>query len=63
MFKMRPLSDGFMITAILGLVISVFYTGSERIPLSWGIAFILAFLAMFLASVLSITPRFPESLK
>ncbi|MGM5484583.1 MAG: hypothetical protein ACQEP1_01800 [Nanobdellota archaeon] len=62
-----PLSGGFMIASIIGLVISVTYTLSGRFQhifawagenagYTWGFAFILLFLVMFIASIVSITP-------
>ncbi|MEM4756200.1 MAG: hypothetical protein QW594_03640 [Candidatus Woesearchaeota archaeon] len=62
-----PLSGTFMIVSIIGFVVSVFFTLSGRFNVwfsflgpdqgyAWGTAFMLAFLFMFIASVVSITP-------
>ena len=63
-----PLSGGFMITGIIGFVISVTYTFSgqfnewfawsgENAGYTWGFLFMLFFLIIFIASIVSITPR------
>lgn len=61
--KSIPLPRTFMLFSILGFLIVTIFTFnpfSERplitIPLSWGFAFDLVFIMMFIASVLSITP-------
>ncbi len=56
---MVPLSGGFMITGILGFIISAIYTSYGTISVTWGVSISLIFLIMFIASVLSITPS-PE---
>ncbi len=56
MRNMIPLPGTFMITAMLGFLITTVYTVSGRIDPSWGFAFNLIFLVMFISSVLSITP-------
>lgn len=64
----RPLSAGFLIVGILGFLISVTYTFSgrfnnwfawagENAGYTWGFLFMLFFLIIFIASVISITPR------
>lgn len=45
-----PLSGGFMIVSILGLISSAYIT--KRSP-SWGLAFVIIFAAMFVASLIS----------
>lgn len=57
-FRMEPLPATFTLTSILGLVVTTVFTASGRVPLSWGVAFDLVFALMFLASMVSITPRF-----
>lgn len=56
MIKMTPLPAGFMVTAMLGLVITTVYTVAGKLDLSWGIAFDIVFAVMFVASILSVTP-------
>ncbi len=66
-----PLSGTFMIISIIGFIISTQYTFSGTmnqiflfmgpyIGYSFGTAFILIFLLMFIASIVSITPSFDE---
>lgn len=56
--RIEPLPATFTLTSILGLIITTVFTASGRVPLSWGVAFDLVFAIMFIASVVSITPRF-----
>ena len=63
----RPLPGTFMIFSIIGLIISVTYTISGKFNIifswsdvsgyGWGTSFILVFLFMFIASIISVTPR------
>ena len=46
----------FMLTGMFGLIITLIYTSSGRIPLDYGVAFSIVFLIMFLASLKSIMP-------
>jgi hypothetical protein len=57
MRKMTPLPGTFMITAMLGFLITTVYTVSGRLDPTWGFAFDLVFVIMFIAAVLSITPE------
>ncbi len=52
-FNVAPLSGGYMITSIAGLLISAFYI----LPNSrtWGFTFVLFFTLMFVASLISMT--------
>ena len=52
-FKAAPLSNVYMLTSMLGFIISAWFI----IPLSkpWGFALSLIFLLMFIASVISMT--------
>lgn len=47
------LSAGFMLTSIMGFLISVFFVW--QYSLSWGFTFALFFLIMFVASMISMT--------
>ncbi|HII16708.1 TPA: hypothetical protein HA361_02220 [Candidatus Woesearchaeota archaeon] len=56
--RLVPLSGGFMLTSIVGFLISaVFIYGNEAIPKSkaWGFTFALFFAAMFVAALISMT--------
>ncbi len=66
-----PLSGSFTIVSILGFLISVTYTFSGRFEqwfgglgensgYTWGFLFTLFFLIMFIASVISISPKGDE---
>ena len=46
----------FMLTGMFGLIITLIYTSSGRIPLDYGVAFSIVVLIMFLASLKSIMP-------
>ena len=59
-YQFTPLSGTFMITSILGFLIVTVYTAYDRIALPWGFSFALIFVIMFIASVISITPRFDD---
>lgn len=52
-----PLSQSFFLTSIIGFIIAAGLTVSGRIAPSWGFAFCLIFVMMFIASFVSITPR------
>jgi len=53
-FKAAPLDSTFMLVSIIGFFISLFYIMPE-ISLSWGFTFTIFFLAMFGASIISMT--------
>ena len=54
--QIEVLPGTFMLTSMFGLIITLIYTSSGRIPLDYGIAFSIVFLIMFFASIKSITP-------
>ena len=58
--KIVPLHGSFMITAIVGFIISALYVYS--MSKTWGFTFMLFFSAMFIASIISMTyaPVMPE---
>ncbi len=63
--KRVPLPGTFMITGLLGFIISAYYLaighiGELVIDKTWGFTFTLFFLIMFIAAVISITPSFPK---
>ncbi len=57
-YRMEPLPATFTLISILGMIITTVFTASGRIELSWGVAFDLVFALMFIASMISITPKF-----
>ena len=48
-----PLSGSFMLTAMLGFLISAFYVYPQSPP--WGFTFMTVFFLMFIASIISMT--------
>lgn len=52
-FNIAPLSGGYMVTSMVGFIISAFYI----LPRSqtWGFTFLLFFALMFVASLISMT--------
>ncbi len=52
-FQFAPLQGSFMLTSMLGIAISILYV----IPASksFGIAFLIIFIAMFISSLISMT--------
>ena len=52
-FNIAPLSGGYMVTSIVGFLVSAFYI----IPKSqtWGFTFVLFFTLMFIAAMISLT--------
>ncbi|MBU0758657.1 MAG: hypothetical protein KKF44_11415 [Nanoarchaeota archaeon] len=53
-----PLSGTYMLSAMIGFMVSIIYIFPRWPP--WGLAFSLTFLAMFLASMKSMTYADPE---
>lgn len=51
--KITPLSGGFMITSIVGFLISAVYIFPKSTP--WGTALLILFAVMFIASMISTT--------
>lgn len=51
--KFAPLPGTFMITAMVGLIISIMYI--MKLDLTWGFTFTLVFLLMFIASMVSLS--------
>ncbi|MEA3430114.1 MAG: hypothetical protein U9R08_02485 [Nanoarchaeota archaeon] len=56
-FKRRPLPSSFMVVGMFGLIVTSVYTISARLSLTWGFTFIVFFLIIFLASLLSLEPN------
>ena len=57
-FRVEPLPATFSLIGLMGFIITTIFTVSGRVPLSWGVAFDLVFALMFVASMISITPKF-----
>ena len=60
MAKHVPLTSGFMLTSILGFLISVMFVMNvpsipESTRLTWGFTFALIFVIMFIASIISMS--------
>ena len=51
--KVAPLSSGFMLTSIVGILISAFYVLPQSY--SWGVTFLLFFAIMLVSSLISMT--------
>ena len=51
--NIAPLSGGYMITSIVGFLISVFYV--YPISATWGFTLVLFFTLMFVAAMISMT--------
>ncbi|MEA2036867.1 MAG: hypothetical protein U9O94_05125 [Nanoarchaeota archaeon] len=60
--KVVPLHGSFMLTAIVGFLISALYVYHQLGNKTWGFTFMLFFGAMFVASMISMTycPVLPE---
>lgn len=54
---MKPAPASLFFIGLAGFVISVYLVGTGLLDLSWGTAFSLAFLIMFISGVASITPE------
>ena len=52
-FKAQPLTNGFVITSIVGFLISALYV--YKVDPSFGFAFALVFALMFIASLISMS--------
>ncbi|MBT7903323.1 hypothetical protein HN587_05655 [Candidatus Woesearchaeota archaeon] len=55
MFKTAPLSSGFFLAAILGIVITIVYSVGGKISPTWSFALGLVFVLMFIAALISAT--------
>lgn len=61
--QLVPLPNTMFLVSILGLIISIMFTISGRLNNTWGFLFVLFFLMLFVASVVSITPQNKEKYK
>lgn len=55
-----PLSPTFMVVSIIGFIASAIYTYSGSLNLTWGFTFMLIFLIMLIASLVSVSPNEKE---
>lgn len=62
-YTVVPLSGSFTLTGLLGFIVVSIYTLYGRLDATWGFTFMLIFLSMFIASMISITPSFPKELE
>lgn len=53
MAKIAPLSGGFMLTSVVGFAAAYFFI--YDISASWGMTFMIFFVIMFVASIISMT--------
>jgi len=58
--KIAPLSGSFMLTSMLGFAISLVWVWPASKP--FGFTFMIVFVAMFIASIISVTKAPPEDL-
>ena len=58
-FKAAPLSSSFLVAALIGLIISIFWI--PQYAVDWAYAFGLVFLMMIVASFISMTKATPDS--
>ena len=60
--RVVPLHGSFMVTAIVGFIISALYVYRQLGNKTWGFTFMLFFALMFIASIISMTsaPIMPE---
>ncbi len=63
MFKVAPLQSNFMLVAMFGFLITAYYT-THPIFKSWAWSFMIIFIIMFIASMISMSnaPLTPEHL-
>ncbi|MFH1072546.1 MAG: hypothetical protein V1743_03910, partial [Nanoarchaeota archaeon] len=52
-FKSAPLSSGYMLTSMLGILIAIFVI--IPLELTWGFTFLLLFIIMFISSIISMS--------
>ncbi len=52
-FNIAPLSTGYMLTSIVGFIVSAFYIAPNSA--TWGFTFVLFFTLMFVAAIISMT--------
>ncbi|MFC1755369.1 hypothetical protein ACFL96_18595 [Thermoproteota archaeon] len=55
MYKVAPLSSGFMLVSMVGFMVTVVYTSFGKIDPTWGFTLGLFFVIMFVSSMISMT--------
>ena len=60
-FRAQPLPTSFFLVSILGFLISFVYTLSGKLDRTWGFTFIVVFVIMFVATLVSLEPTPEES--
>ncbi|MDP2750110.1 MAG: hypothetical protein Q8O89_04735 [Nanoarchaeota archaeon] len=58
-----PLSNNFALVSLLGLIIFAVLLEAQKIDKTWGFTMVVFFTICFIASIVSITPEFPEEYK
>ncbi len=60
--KVVPLHGSFMVTSMVGFIISFLYVYRQLDNRTWGFTFMLFFILMFISSIISMTysPLMPE---
>ena len=59
MFKIAPLPSSFMLTSMVGFFVSMYYV--MGLSITWGFTFMLLFVFMFVASMISMVKADAES--
>jgi len=54
---MRPAPASLFFLGIIGFIVSAYLIAAELLDASWGTAFCLTFLIMFISGVVSMTPK------
>lgn len=54
---MKPAPASLFFLGIVGFVVSAYLVATEVLDASWGTAFCIAFLIMFISGIISITPE------
>lgn len=58
-----PLSNKFALVSIVGLIVFAVLLESGNIDKTWGFTMVVFFAICFVASVISVTPEFPNEYK
>lgn len=60
MFKKTPLSGGFLVVGLIGVVVFGMKLMYGTVDATWGFLMFLLSIIIFISSIISITPRYPE---
>ena len=58
-----PLSNSFALVSMVGIVIFAVLLGAGKINKTWAFTMLVFFVICFIASLISVTPEFPEDYK